>query len=144
MKKTLVVVLAAVLGLSACANGGDIAVDSGVLIVIAPDASKVTQFAAAELREVLGEVFGSRPAVTNALLSGSVSIVVGDNDWSRKAGVDVKALPRDGFTVKATKSGNGAVVFVAGVDDPEVDAFKRVRVQGVSNLYYERASLFGV
>ena len=144
MKKTLVVVLAAVLGLSACANGGDIAVDSNARIVIAPDASKVTQFAAAELREVLGEVFGSRPTVTNALLSGSVSIVVGDNDWSRKAGVDVKALPRDGFTVKATKSGNGAVVFVTGVDDPEVDAFKRVRVQGVSNLYYERASLFGV
>ena len=109
-------------------------------IVVATGASKATRFAAEELRDLLGQRWGVRPPLSTAATRGKKSIHVGDSAFVRASGIDVRVLKRDGFRIKTTEHG----VCIAGRDDPDVDAFRRVRTDGVSNLYYERGTLFGV
>ena len=104
-------------------------------VVVDPKASKVTRFAAKELAQFLTRRFSGREVpVKTALTEGEFAFVVGDNAWSRAAGLDPTKLPRDGFAVK-TAPGR---VFICGVDDPKVDIERRMGVR------CEMASLFGV
>ena len=103
-------------------------------VVIEQNAPPVVKFAAAEATNFLSRVFGAPVPVVNAPRCGRAALVLGVNEWSRKAGIDVSGKPRDSFTVK-TSGGN---VFVAGVDSPWADPAK-VNVVG-----YARGTLMGV
>ena len=83
-------------------------------VLIAPEACPVVRFAAADLTNHLAKVFGRIVAVVTEPTAGKVQIVVGDSRWTREAGIDVSALPRDAFRLK-TQAG---WVYVAGRDDP--------------------------
>ena len=79
------------------------------------------------------------PVVTTAT-TGKKALILGDNDWSRAEGLDVSALPRDASVIKVTPT----ATYIAGRDDPTVDAEKAVATASVWSQYYERGTLFGV
>ena len=108
-------------------------------VVVDPKASKVTRFAAKELSRFLTRRFsGKEVPVKTAIKDGEFAFIVGDNAWSRAAGLDPTKLPRDGFAVK-TAPGR---VFICGTDDPREDIEGRMRKGWGTRC--EMASLFGV
>ena len=108
-------------------------------VVVDPKASKVTRFAAKELSKFLTRRFsGKEVPIKTVLTEGEFAFIVGDNAWSRAAGLAPTKLPRDGFAVK-TAPGR---VFICGVDDPKEDIEARMRKGWGTRC--EMASLFGV
>ena len=105
-------------------------------VVVAPDASPITVFAAEEMTNFLSRVLGGTVPLARAPSDGRVSVVVGDNAWSAAAGVDPKGLPRDSYVVKTS----GSRVYIAGVDRPDLDWDQAVKM----SKDCERATLFGV
>lgn len=109
-------------------------------VVVAPDAPRTVRFAAQEATNFLSRVFGMFVPVVTAPTEDRASIVLGDNVWSRAAGVDVSTLPRDGFVIRTI----GRQVLIAGRDDPKADIVQGIECGNYSALLYERATLFGV
>ena len=79
------------------------------------------------------------PVITTAT-AGRKALVLGDNEWSRAEGLDVSALPRDASVIRVTPT----ATFIAGREDPSVDAEKAVATSSVWSQYYERGTLHGV
>ncbi len=95
-----------------------LAVPGRCAVVVGPKAAEVTRFAAKELARFLTRRFSGREVpVRTSPAEGEFAFVVGDNVWSRAAGLDPAKLPRDGFAVK-TAPGR---VFICGADDPTAD-----------------------
>ena len=69
-------------------------------IVLAEGASDATRIAARELGFFLEKAFGRSVPTVAAPTDGRKSIVLGENAWSRAAGIDPKPLPRDSFVLK--------------------------------------------
>ena len=103
-------------------------------VVVEKNASPVVRFAAAEATNFLSRVLGTPVPMVNAPSDGKASLILGMNEWSRKAGIDISGRPRDSYAIK-TSDGK---VFVAGIDSPWADPAK-VNVVG-----YERGTLMGV
>ena len=109
-------------------------------IVIDAKASSTVKFAAKELQYFLSEIFGRKIAIVNTVTPGKVSFILGDNAWSRKAGVDFKKLCREGFIIKSA----GNCVYIAGIDDPKANAFSAVKNGGAATLRFDRGTVMGV
>ena len=109
-------------------------------VVIAAGAPKTVEYAAQEACDILGQALGRRPEIVRAPRAGYSSIVLGDNEWGRAAGIDVQALKRDAFVIRAV----GTRLHVVGRDDPRVDLPGIVAHGSLGNLEFERATLFGV
>ena len=114
-------------------------------VVIAEDAPKSVQFAAAEMANFLSRAFRTQVPIVNRLDQEKPQIVLGRNEWTRRAGLEPEKLPRDGFSMKAA---NGKV-FIAGVDDPKQDwalLIREGRIAGRPGCVREgeRGTLFGV
>ena len=105
-----------------------------VEIVVGRKPSPVVAFAADELRTFLGQAIGGAVAVVPEPTGPLTTILVGAQDGPAAVSVDVAALPRDAFVIKA---GDNRIV-IAGRDDPRVDPRRDLRGT------YERATLFGV
>ena len=101
-------------------------------VVAADSAPGSVSFAAKELSELLGKVFGGPVKVVNAPTEGKASIVLGSNDWTRAVGIDTVALERDEFVIKAM----GGKVYIAGRDAEGGESTLKGK--------HERATLFGV
>lgn len=110
------------------------------VIVIPPEASKVTAFASKELKVFIDKALNSDiPILTEA--DGNIpALVVGDCDLARKAGLDIKKLPRDGYYIKTV----GNNIFILGADDPSANPEENMKSGRFSSIYYERATLFAV
>ena len=110
-------------------------------VVVAPDAPTTVRFAADEMTNLLSKTFGKAVPLVTAPTAGRQGIYLGANDWTRRAGIDVAGLKRDGFTIVA-KDGN---VYIAGRDDEKVDFYRSVNSlrTGVWDLLNEHATLFG-
>ena len=109
-------------------------------VVIAAGAPKTVEYAAQEACDILGQALGRRPEIVRAPRAGYSSLVLGDNEWSRAAGIDVQALKRDAFVIRAV----GTRLHVVGRDDPRADLPGIVAHGSLGNLEFERATLFGV
>lgn len=105
-----------------------------VEIVIGRKPSPVVAFAADELRTLLGQAIGGEVAAVPEPSGRLTPIFLGAQDGPVGVGVDVAALPRDAFVIKA----GGNRIVIAGRDDPRVDPRRDLRGT------YERATLFGV
>ncbi len=105
-------------------------------IVLPAGANRVLQFAAAELQEYFRRSCQVELPVVNAPNDSKVSIILGDNQWSRQAGLDCTVLPRDGYYLKSV----GRRIYIAGVDD---DKGNPAEAFGWSVLF-ERGTLNGV
>ena len=143
--KRIFVLLPFVALIAACApKGGETAAlhlaPGKTEIVVAPGASPVTRFAAEELRNFLSKTMGADVPLAESPSEGKASLVLGVNEWSKAAGVDPSALPRDGFWIKTF----GNRVYIAGVDDAKVDIKKLLPLGVKANFKFERGTLFGV
>jgi len=87
------------------------------VIVAPPDAGKVARFAAEELKAYLARATGAPFAVLGAMPSAGPVVLVGDSVESRRRGVIVGDLERDGYVLKRV----GNVIVVAGRDDKAFD-----------------------
>ena len=108
-------------------------------VVIAADAPKTVKFAASEMADLLGGCLGVDVPVVNSFTEGRAAIVLGDNEWTRAAGIHVAGMKRDAYSIVS----NGRI-FIAGRDDPEVDVEDAVLNGGVWGQMFERGTLFGV
>ena len=121
---------------------------SNTRVVIAQEAPKTVRYAAAEMATFLSQSFGVTVPVATEPAPRGTSVILGDNAWSRAAGIDVAALPRDGYVIRAdaASSDGSARVYVCGRDDPEIDMKAMVLggYKGSKRHEYERATYFGV
>ena len=115
-------------------------IDRNSQIVIAPDASRVTRFAANELQTLLGEVLSAQLPIVTELPADQTAIVLGFNTWSQAAGLDPEQLVRDGFFLKT----QGRNLFIAGKDDPDADIERAINRGGAWSHRFDRGTLFGV
>ena len=111
-------------------------------VVVLKDAPDVVNVAGRELVSFLSRSFGRDVPLSAAPTEGRVSIVLGENELSRAAGVDLDGSPTDAFVIKA----DGGRVYIAGRDD------SRFRLSNVISarqpysmlLGHDRATLHGV
>jgi len=114
-------------------------------VVIDGEAPKTVLLAAEEMTNFLSRVHGQAVPIVNEPRAGRTPVVLGVNAWTRAAGLDPSALPRDSFQIRVTDDG----VFIAGVDDPKADLREIVEHRGMVGLYIlegtgQRGTLFGV
>jgi hypothetical protein len=110
-----------------------------VKVVAAEGCAPSVRFAADEMTNFLERVLGAHvPIVTEPDGSRGVSVILGDNEWSRAEKLDPAILVRDGFwrLVKGNR------VYLVGVDDAKADPARTARGQGFA--MFERATLFAV
>lgn len=112
---------------------------NNTVIVVEPTASKVTKFAAKELREFLSQILGKKIPVS-AKPGKGVNLYVGLGKFAAKKGLNGKDLARDGFFIKRY----GKDICIAGRDDPKADSERLIRTSGVWGMQHERASVFAV
>lgn len=108
-------------------------------IVVATGTAKPVEFAVREMNGIFARAFGVQLPVVRTPTAGRVSIVLGDCDLSREAGIDVSKLARDAFVVRVTANR----VFIAGRDDQTCDLMGESVVKG-RVVNGERATVFGV
>ena len=140
MKKEKMVLFVTAVALFAATASADVALsrDNAEIVALDSAESGVVRFAAQELSDFLGHVFGAKVPVVNAPTKGKASIVLGSNDWSRAAGIDTAALARDEFVIRVVDGGPsvGGKVYIAGRDAPGGTSVLKGK--------HERATLFGV
>ena len=111
-------------------------------VVVVKGSPDVVKVAGRELAGFLSRTFGVEVPVSQAPTEGRVSVVLGENELSRAAGVDLAGAPIDTFVVKAA----GDRVYIAGHDDAGF-ALSRVISSRKSHsmlLGHDRATLHGV
>ncbi|MFA7232145.1 MAG: DUF4838 domain-containing protein, partial [Victivallaceae bacterium] len=108
-------------------------------IIVPDDACAVARFAAKELQSFLEQSSGTKIPLVSKAAENKTEIIIGDNSLSRAAGIDVKALPRDGFIIKSISNR----IYIAGRDDVKTEP-EKVLNSGYWGLLHERGTLFGV
>ena len=112
----------------------------GTEVVIAKDAPPCVQFAAQELTNFLSRAYGATIPLACSFTPGKAAIVLGNNEWSRSAGVCVDGFVRDEFAIRCDPAARR--IYVAGKDDPKSDIATRLKVGGYPRT--EASTLFGV
>ena len=88
--------------------------------IVIPKKTPMLNFAAKELQSFLKKSSQVTSVVVSNPTPGAYALILGDNEYSRKAGLDVKKLASEGFFIKR----QGKQIFLAGVDDPAADPAK--------------------
>ena len=96
----------------------------------------VTDYAAAELRRCLELATGKKIPLVSRPTPGKFTIVLGDGEETRKAGIDVNKLPEEGFYIR--RAGNK--LFIAGRDSEKVNIGK----YATGSRHFQRATLSGM
>lgn len=112
-------------------------------VVIAEGAPSSLRFAAVEATNFFSRVLGAETPIVNAPTGSRASLVLGDNKWSRAAGLDVSSLKRDGYFIK----NDGNRVYIAGKDGENYDLFNEIaggNFAGLVGNKREHAAVFGV
>ncbi|MBR7139915.1 MAG: DUF4838 domain-containing protein [Lentisphaeria bacterium] len=104
-------------------------------IVVPADASPSARYAGKMMAEKFSQAFGAAVPVVTAPTGNKTAVIMGNSAEARKAGIDVKKLPRDGFIIKSV----GKNIIIAGLDDPKTDP---ARAFGWA-LFFERGTLNG-
>ena len=112
-------------------------------ITVPEDAGKPAAFAAKEMADLLGKVLKTKIPVSNTRNPDwKYAIILGDSALSRKAGIDVSKVSRDGFIMRTV----GSNIYIAGVDEKEKDSQKLLRGESwkVKSKDYQRGTIFGM
>ena len=83
-------------------------------LVVPANATPSARYAGNEMSMLMGKAFGTKIPVLKQAGGKLPALIVGDNEYAKKAGLDIAALDRDGFYIK-TFEGN---VIIIGRDDP--------------------------
>ena len=119
--------LAASVSVSHGRNGAMSVTARDTEVLVAPDAPSATRFAAQELVKFLSQVLGASVPLTTSPSRSKIAIVVGENEWSHAAGVDVSALKRDGFIIRCVPEKRR--IYVVGRDDAKFDLARAVETE---------------
>ena len=84
-------------------------------IAISANAVGPVRLAAMEMKEFLSRVFGAPVPIVNKVNPVKATIVLGTNEWSNAAGIDVSTLRTDGYLHKTA----GNAIYIAGVDSDQ-------------------------
>ena len=118
-----------------------VVLEPGKVEVVAPrKAYGPTVLAVQEMTNYLSRILGAPVPWSYQPTSGKVSVVLGSNEWSEAAGIDVQALPRDGFVVKAVPPDR---VYIAG-RDANYSPYRNVPDTFTGSPRYEHATVMGV
>ena len=109
-------------------------------IVVAADAAPAVEFAAEEATNFLSRVLGAPIPIRRSPGASGTSILLGDSEWSRSAGIDASSLARDAFVIRTV----GDRIYIVGRDDPKKNPRRLVLAGGWGTVLYERATSFGV
>ena len=129
---------AVAIALAACSHAGAVELECGrVEVVVAQHSPGTTLFAGEEATNFLSRILGGDVPLVRRPTQDHTSIVLGTNEWSVSAGIDVKGLVRDGFRIAA----QGDRVYIAGQDD-----FRNVHKELAEGgrLTFRCGTLFGV
>ena len=128
----------------AVAEAGGVALTPGrTEVVVEAGAKPTVLFAADEMTNFLSRVLGAPvPVVPQPSGKDVTSVVLGEGELAKAAGVDVAGAPRDTFVVKA----EGGRIYIAGRDDPSFNLRRHVASKRSHGYLFnsERATLFGV
>ena len=112
-------------------------------IIVPEEAGGVAKFAASEMTALMGRAFKSKIQIsTHPTGKFKYTIVLGDCAAARKAGLDVKKLPRDGFYMRSV----GNTLYIAGYDDKKIDVPTQIKKPNWPHrdMDFNRGTLFGV
>ncbi len=112
---------------------------SRTVIVVPENSCKTIRFAAKELQNFLQQSFNDKIPIVSVPDKQKTSIILGNNVYSRKAGINIEELPRDGFIIRSI----GKTIYIAGKDDLRKDPEKAMQ-RGAWIQLFERGTLFGV
>ena len=130
--------------ISAAIAAEGVTVTAGKVEVVAvPEVCPIVRYAAGELTNGLARTLGGEvPVVTAPSGPGTVSIVLGECDLSREAGIDASGFATDEFMVRVASN----FVFITGRDDLTLSIPKLIRTgSSYSTLFNrDRATLHGV
>ena len=115
---------------------------SRVEVVTDAKACPSVVFAAEEMTNFLSRVLGAHVPLVHRPSAGKVvSIVLGDNEWSRAAGIDVGALAQDEYVTRVERK----AIYLAGRDDPFKGFNWALNKGGYAHLMrHDKATLFAV
>ena len=112
-------------------------------IVVPDDAGGPAKLAAEELATFLGKSLNAKiPVASKRDPKWKHAIILGDSALSRKAGIDLSKVSRDGFLMKTV----GNDIYIAGVDDKGSDTKKILSKRyfwGERPMNHQRGTLFG-
>ncbi len=113
---------------------------SNVEIVVASNAPMTTKYAADAMRNYLGKRLNMEIPIVHQINPEKTSLILGINEWSKKAGIDDKKLCRDAYIIQTV----GKDVYILGRDDPKENLAANDKFGGVWGTLNEHATLFGV
>ncbi|MBR2426676.1 MAG: DUF4838 domain-containing protein [Lentisphaeria bacterium] len=112
-------------------------------IVVPEDAGLPPKLAAEELANFLGKALNIKVPVAKVRSAAwKHAIILGDSALSRKAGLDVSGLTRDGFLMKTV----GNDLYIAGLDDKNMDTkmwISKGHYWGEEPFMHQRGTVFG-
>lgn len=103
--------------------------------VVLPERTRLLDFAAKELCTYLGKVTGKKIPLLKASSGKGIAFVLGDNALSRKAGIDVKKIPNEGYVIR--RAGN--IIYIAGLD-----AKNNYPARNTWSMWFKRGTISGV
>lgn len=112
-------------------------------IVVPDSAGLPAKFAGEELASLLGEALRTKiPIVKQRSAEKKHALILGDSELSRKAGLDVSKLTRDGFYIRTA----GNDIYIAGRDDKQSDSRTLLSDKSwkTDPYRYQRGTLYGV
>ena len=83
------------------------------VIVVSKNPAPTEKFAAQELKHYLDKITGASFKIVNERPGSGYAIILGNTEYTRKAGIDVNKLERDEFIIDA----KGKKLFIAGKDE---------------------------
>ena len=131
------VILAALILLSVPATAREIRIQGTPvredhLELVVQNTRPLSKYVAEKLQYYLGKVSGQEIPIVNAPSGNRLSIILGDCELSRAAGLDVSRLPREGYFI--LRKGNS--IYLAGVDSE-----KHTPLSGGYSQIYKRGTL---
>ena len=106
------------------------------LEVLKASEGTVVDYAANELRRCLRLATGKEVPLVKKATPGKFTIIMGDGETTRRAGIDVGKLPEEGFYIRRV----GNMLFIAGRDDQTA----RVGKYAASARFFKRGTLSGM
>jgi hypothetical protein len=107
-------------------------------VVVPAEAGTVTLFAGKEMCDFLSQSLGGNVPLLKVPSGNKTAIILGNSKYLKKAGIDVRKFPRDGFIIKSA----GKNIIIAGRDDMKIKPEQTL--DSMHKAYYEKATLFGV
>ena len=137
MMKRLTVMAASGLCVFGCLAGVELKPGTAE-VVVAPKASETVRFAGEEMTNFLSQVLGADVPLVTKPTGGRTSVILGENKWSKAAGLDVSKSPRDTFRIRTAKDR----VYIVGRDAANRSLRNYLEKNGQPN--FERATVHGV